>query len=215
MITGAGILVGCTRSTPTEPRPSTPSSIRLEHQCNAENLLNQPVREYTFIHHETTGITSHVILENVALEDSSQAIVFHPKSNARALRLLHALSVDIFLESSYESRIAVVGRLATVQCIQPFTKTPGETQTEAYREFILERWFLRAPFLEEELLGPDRLDEMAKVRARTHLEAKDFPLPTTPEERATLVRPDGRSAAEVLRQREQKHKRIEENAGKG
>jgi hypothetical protein len=107
-------------------------------------------REYPFVHYETTGVTSAVLMGPSALDAGAvgrqeAAILFAADSNPDAMQSLHALDARVFLPNTGGDGIVVVGVLDDVVRWTP--SAPDMAQSEPYREFHLSRWYLRAPFI--------------------------------------------------------------------
>jgi hypothetical protein len=134
-----------------------------------------PEREYGFVHLETTGLTSGLIVPGASRPANAFAgypdvmIVFSPDSDREAVDALEQLAAEVLIPNARGAGLVVVGTLNPTPCQ---TQTgPGRPEAETYREFRLSRWFLRAPFLRQRRQG---LGEPPAVELIDRLRPEDF-----------------------------------------
>ena len=97
------------------------------------------VGTYGFVHHETTGITSSVIVNGV-----ERRIQFHPDSDPIAVKSFNALSGKILLPNSNGKKLFLVGQYYTAP--KHTAKCDRCPTVEEYREFKLMDWYIVTPF---------------------------------------------------------------------
>lgn len=97
------------------------------------------VGTYGFVHEETTGITSSVIVNGI-----KRPIQFHPDSDPIAVKSLNALSGRIILPNSNGKKMFLVGQYYTAPKYTP--KCDRCPTVEEYREFKLIDWYIVTPF---------------------------------------------------------------------
>ena len=97
------------------------------------------IETYGFVHHETTGITSFVIVNGV-----ERPIRFHPDSDQIAVKALNALPWWILLPNCDGKRMFLVGQYFTTPKHTP--KCDACPAVEEYREFKLINWYIITPF---------------------------------------------------------------------
>ena len=124
------------------------------------------VHTYGFVFHETTGITT-----NVLLDGEEVAIQFHPDSNPIALASLRALKWNVLYPNSKGERIFVTGRYSTETYRTP--SCDGCPTSEEYHFFTLNDWYILVPFEEWQDKDGDPLGEIV-TNQRQSLENGDF-----------------------------------------
>jgi len=98
-----------------------------------------PVKKYGFVHWETTGITSGIVMNRKKI-----SIQFGADSDALALRALRALKWEVLAPNASGRSIFLIGHL---DCKAKFTPTCDQCATsEEYREFRLIDWYITTPF---------------------------------------------------------------------
>ncbi len=113
-----------------------------------------PEREYRFVHLETTGLTTAILVPGSDRPPGRAALLravtieFSKDSDPDAVRSLAALAANVLqLNAPAEGEsegIVIVGVLDPE--VRHTAGGPGRAQSEAYQEFRLSRWYLRAPF---------------------------------------------------------------------
>lgn len=123
---------------------------------------------YGFLHQETTGITSYVILNG-----KESPIQFRSDSDPVALNAFKALKWQVFLPNADGQKLFVVGQYFAETKRTPVCKSCPES--EEYHEFKLVDWYLTTPFKatrEDCENCPYLLEE--NLRERSRLELTDF-----------------------------------------
>lgn len=144
------LLAGCPRScrdAGTEPAVLMPTLVR-------PFVGPGQVREYRFVHMETTGLTSGILVPGfVPPPDRPEgfpdvSILFSEDSDRGAVLALHALDGKIFMPNSdgvqKDGGIVLVGVLDPEVRMSP--SGPGMADSQPYQAFRLLGWHLRAPF---------------------------------------------------------------------
>ena len=123
---------------------------------------------YGFVHHETTGITSSVIVKGV-----ERRIQFHRDSDPVAVKALNALSWKIVLPNSDGKKLFLVGQYYAAP--KQTAKCDGCSTVEEYREFKLLSWYIVTPFkvVRDDCENCAYLRE-ENLRTRRRLEREDF-----------------------------------------
>jgi len=103
---------------------------------NAEN--NPQIKTYRFVHNETSGITSFVIVNG-----KEQAIEFHRDSDPVALKAFRALSARVLLPNAHRRKVFLVG--SYLPAVKVTRSCTGCAAPEEYREFKLVNWFITTP----------------------------------------------------------------------
>jgi hypothetical protein len=98
-----------------------------------------PVKTYGFVHWETTGITSGIVVNRKQIP-----IQFGVDSDALALRAFFALKWEVLAPNAAGRSIMVIGQLGTAPKFTP--KCDHCAQSEQYREFRLIDWYITTPF---------------------------------------------------------------------
>jgi hypothetical protein len=125
-------------------------------------------QHYPFVHMETTGLTTAVLVNGERV-----TIAWDPASNSEALASLDALRPETFLAvATYGSALQVVGTLAPE--LRRTVAEPRGAASEAYRSFVLQDWYVVAPFQRFEPAGGDPLAGMVAGALAGHLVAEDF-----------------------------------------
>lgn len=126
------------------------------------------VATYGFVHHETTGINSYVILNG-----TEKPIQLRSDSDSMALNALKALKWQVFLPNANGQKLFLIG-----QYFAESKRTPDCERcpkSEEYHEFKLVDWYLTTPFnatREDCENCPYLLEE--NLRKRTRLGLTDF-----------------------------------------
>lgn len=123
---------------------------------------------YGFVHHETTGITSYVMLNG-----KKSPIQFHSDSDTVALNAFRALKPNVLLPNANGEKLFLTGQYFPESKRTPDCKTCPKS--EEYHEFKLVDWYLTTPFnatREDCENCPYLLEE--NLRKRTRLELTDF-----------------------------------------
>jgi hypothetical protein len=146
----------------------------------AEN--NSQIRTYRFVHSETTGITSFVIVNG-----KERAIEFHRDSDPVAVKAFRALSGRVLLPNAHRKKIFLVG--SYLPAVKVTRSCAGCAQPEEYREFRLVDWFITTPikivradcdtclYLREENLRTKSnldLDDFGEFEGRANLDVRRF-----------------------------------------
>lgn len=134
-----------------------------------------PEREYGFVHMETTGLTQGLVAVQDPAHNKTKndrdlvTIVFSGNSDTDAVKSLEALDSELLLPNANGDGIIVAGVLDSV--VHRTSSGPGKPTSEAYQEFRLSRWYLRAPFTRRQISGPDEPSTEEQVQ---RLRAEDF-----------------------------------------
>jgi hypothetical protein len=97
------------------------------------------VKKYGFVHWETTGITSGIVMNRKKVR-----IQFAADSDALAVRALLALKWEVLAPNATGKSIILIGQL---DCKPKFTpKCDQCAASEEYREFRLIDWYITTPF---------------------------------------------------------------------
>ena len=132
------------------------------------NQVEPEVKTYGFLHMETTGITSYVIING-----KEKPIMFRPDSDPLAMKSFDALNSRIILPNTDGKKLFLIGQYFS----EPrHTRSCPECATaEEYREFRLVDWYIITPFKEvREDCGPCAYLRKENLRKRSSLELKDF-----------------------------------------
>jgi len=132
------------------------------------NQVEPKVKTYGFLHMETTGITSYVIING-----KEKPIMFRPDSDPLAMKSFDALNARIILPNTDGKKLFLIGQYFS----EPrHTRSCPECATaEEYREFRLVDWYIITPFKEvREDCGPCPYLRKENLRNRSSLELKDF-----------------------------------------
>jgi hypothetical protein len=149
---------------PSAPPHTLTTTVSPENQVQVVPKLET----YAFVHHETTGITSFIIVNR-----KEKPIQFHADSDPLAVKSLNALGWRIFLPNARGKKLFL-----TRQYFPSPKHTPSCPQcpkSEEYREFKLVDWYITTPFR----VVRDDCDDCAyllekNLRTRRNLELKDF-----------------------------------------
>ncbi len=184
----AGMLAvqpGLAADTPSvEPHPAHPSAPHSSAAAGetpayvAPRVATLPVQAYPFVHLDgCTGVCEFVIVRGKLIP-----IEFTPDSDAAALKLLYALKAEIFLPNAHgpSPRLYVVGQL--FDGISRDVQGPGWGYDPGHHDFLLTRWYLATPFVEDQRLSndlpqlawPDEKLARYKPTARRTLRRSDF-----------------------------------------
>ena len=134
-----------------------------------------PQREYGFVHMETTGLTSGLLIPGATRAPGRPAsspdvmIVFSRDSEPDALEALGGLDATVLLPNADGVGLVVVGTLDPALRHTP--SGPGRAMSEPYQEFRMARWYLRAPFLRR---GGEQPPANARVERAEGLRPEDF-----------------------------------------
>jgi hypothetical protein len=146
----------------------------------AEN--DSQIRTYRFVHSETTGMTSFVVVNG-----KEWAIEFHRDSDPVAVKAFGALGGRVLLPNAYRKKIFLVGSL--LPAVKVTRSCTGCAQPEEYREFKLVDWFIttpikivradcdNCPYLREENLRSKSnldLDDFGEFEGRANLDVRRF-----------------------------------------
>ena len=126
------------------------------------------VATYGFVHHETTGITSHVMING-----QERPIQFRSDSDPVALNALRALKWEVFLPNANGQKLFLIGQYFAEPKRTPSCERCPTAQE--YHEFKLVDWYLPTPFKatrEDCEDCPYLLEE--NLRERSRLEPTDF-----------------------------------------
>jgi hypothetical protein len=153
------IVYGQSTSRPAfNPTPSQASTIQVEPK----------VKTYGFVHWETTGITSYVIVNG-----KEKPILFSPDSDPLAMRSFDALNPRILLPNTDGKKLFLMGQYFSEP--KHTRSCPGCAGSEEYREFKLVDWYIIAPFkVVREDCGPCPYLRAENLRTKSSLELKDF-----------------------------------------
>lgn len=147
-----------------------------ESACTSSAMVIHPeqvqaepkIGTYGFVHHETTGITTSVIVNSI-----ERRIKFHPDSDPIAIKSLMALTWKVLLPNCDGKKLFLVGQYFTAsKRTSKCDRCPG---VEEYREFKLLDWYIITPFKAVR----DDCDDCAylreeNLRTRRHLKLEDF-----------------------------------------
>lgn len=127
------------------------------------------IKTYGFLHSETTGITSYVIIIGKA-----KPIQFHPDSDPLAMKSFNALKARISLPNTDGKKLFLIGQYFSAP--KHTRSCPQCADSEEYREFKLVDWFIIAPFkvVREGCDGLCAYLRPENLRTKTGLELKDF-----------------------------------------
>jgi hypothetical protein len=98
-----------------------------------------PVKTYGFVHWETTGVTSGIVINGKKIP-----IQFGADSDALALRAFLALKWQVLAPNANGRGIIVIGQLSRAPRFTP--KCDQCATSEEFREFRLIDWYIRTPF---------------------------------------------------------------------
>jgi hypothetical protein len=125
-----------------------------------------PVKKYGFVHWETTGITSGIVMNRKKI-----SIQFGADSDALALRALRALKWEVLAPNANGRSIILIGHL---DCKPKFTPKCDQCATsEEYREFRLIDWYITTPFKVARSPG-NQLPVTLHINRRSELLRTDF-----------------------------------------
>lgn len=123
---------------------------------------------YGFVHRETTGITSYVVVQG-----GERAIRFSADSDGGAVRSFRALTGRVMLPNADGRSIFLTGELSAETMRTPSCE--GCPTPEEYREFRLQDWYIVTPFRAvREDCGDCSYLMPENLRDRTGLERSDF-----------------------------------------
>lgn len=146
------------------PNALPPEMITISRQTKVE----PKIKTYGFVHHETTGISSYVIINGKEIP-----IRFRADSDSLAVKSLKALNWRIFLPNSDGTKLFLIGQYFA----QPKRTSSCEQcpEAEEYREFKLLDWYITTPFkiVREDCNDCSYLLE-ENQQTRRKLELKDF-----------------------------------------
>lgn len=143
--------------------------------------MGKIIRTYGFLHRETTGITSFVIVG-----DKDIPIQFRSDSNPAALDSLYDLRPEVFLPNANGIQLEVTGILHSTKLYTP--RGENLPQSEVYQEFTLQNWYILTPFQEIELWPGEESTSPPKIRSI--LSPGDFEkIKQTPQELRRFLRP--------------------------
>jgi hypothetical protein len=146
--------------------PSTPPHALNSQQSKVQ--VEPKVKTYGFVHLETTGITSYVIING-----KEMPIQFRADSDPLAMKSLYALNSRILLPNTDGKKLFLIGQYFaepkhTRSCRQCAT-------VEEYREFKLVDWYIITPFkVVREDCGPCPYLREENLRKKSGLDLKDF-----------------------------------------
>ena len=100
---------------------------------------SSPVRTYGFVHWETTGITSGLVVNRKRIP-----IQFRADSDALTLRAFLALKWEVLAPNANGRSIILTGQLDREPKFTP--KCDQCATSEEYREFRLISWYITTPF---------------------------------------------------------------------
>lgn len=142
----AGLLL-VSRNRPSPEAASAPAA-RAEAPLVRQRAGPEQLREYRFVHMETTGITSFVVVAG-----SEIAIEFSKESDPEAVQGLYSLRGEVLFPNARQDRenegIVLVGALDPEIRHTPTTPAGAKylmPTSEPYQELRLVGWYLRAPF---------------------------------------------------------------------
>jgi hypothetical protein len=126
------------------------------------------VKSYGFVHWETTGITSGIVVNRKQIP-----IQFAADSDALALRAFLALKWEVLAPNATGRSIIVVGQLGLEPKFTP--KCDQCATSEEYREFKLADWYIVTPFkVVREDCGPRPYLRKENLQTKSGLELTDF-----------------------------------------
>lgn len=127
------------------------------------------VKTYGFVHEETTGITSFVIISG-----KKMPIEFHKDSDRLAVNSLYALNWKIFLPNTSGKKLFLIGQYFPEPRHTRVCR--GCADSEEYREFKLLDWYIIAPFkvVREGCEALCAYLSPKNLRTKSGLELKDF-----------------------------------------
>lgn len=131
-------------------------------------LVEPKNKIYGFVHHETTGTSSYIVINGKQIP-----IRFRADSDLVAVRSLNALNWKIFLPNSDGTKLFLIGQFFARP--KHTSSCEGCSTVEEYREFRLVDWFIITPF---EVVRDDCNDcsylLKTNLQTRHQLELKDF-----------------------------------------
>jgi|SRR6266542_2898164 len=154
------IVYGLSTSRPAfNPTPSQPSTIQVEPR----------VKTYGFVHMETTGITSYLIVNG-----KEKPILFSPDSDPLAMRSFNALNSRILFPNADGKKLFLIGQYFAEP--KHTRSCPQCAGSEEYREFKLIDWYIIAPFklVRDDCDGLCSYLRAENLRTKSSLELKDF-----------------------------------------
>lgn len=139
-------------------------------------------REVRFVHLETTGVTSGILIPGTARRPGQPAgfpdvaIAFAKDSNADALQALESLDWRVLALNAPAERegdgMVLTGVLNPE--VRHTPAGPAMADSEPYREFRLSRWCLRAPFMRLRGIQTPADEELPRVWEDDRLRPEDF-----------------------------------------
>jgi hypothetical protein len=145
-----------------------PTLITTFSQHNA-TPVEPMIKTYGFLHEETTGITSYVVINGKA-----KPIQFRPDSDPLAMKSFDALKPRISLPNTDGKKVFLIGQYFSAP--KHTRSCPQCADSQEYREFKLVDWFIIAPFkvIREDCDGLCAYLRPENLRTKTGLELKDF-----------------------------------------
>jgi len=132
------------------------------------NQVEPQVKTYGFLHMETTGITSYLIVNG-----KKKPILFRPDSDPLAMKSFDALNARIILPNSDGKKLFLIGQYFSEP--RRTRSCPECATAEEYREFKLVDWYIITPFkVVREDCGPCPYLREENLRRKSSLELKDF-----------------------------------------
>jgi hypothetical protein len=126
------------------------------------------VKTYGFMHSETTGITSYVIING-----KKKPILFRADSDPLAVKSLYALNSRISLPNTDGKKLFLIGQYFSEP--KHTRSCPQCADSEEYCEFKLVDWYIITPFkIVREDCGPCPYLREENLRKKSSLEVKDF-----------------------------------------
>jgi len=126
------------------------------------------VKTYGFVHEETTGITSYVIIKG-----KRKPIQFRADSDPLAVNSLYALNPRISLPNTDGKKLFLIGQYFSEP--KHTRSCRGCADSEEYREFKLVDWYIITPFkITREDCGPCPYLREENLRKKSSLEVNDF-----------------------------------------
>jgi hypothetical protein len=126
------------------------------------------IKTYGFLHSETTGITSYVIING-----KKKPIQFRPDSDPLAMKSFHALDSRILLPNTDGKKLFLIGQYLSEP--KHTRSCPQCADPEEYREFRLVAWYIIVPFkVVREDCGPCPYLREENLRTKGSLELTDF-----------------------------------------
>lgn len=126
------------------------------------------IKTYGFLHSETTGITSYVIING-----KKKPIQFRSDSDPLAMKSFDALHSRILLPNTDGKKLFLIGQYFSAP--KRTRSCPQCADSEEYREFKLVDWYIIAPFrVVREDCGPCPYLRAENLRTKSGLELKDF-----------------------------------------